>query len=113
MVAALEHMTQRGFISRQNGSWKLKVPLEEIDLEVPESLKTMIEAQIERLGAEEQRTLEVASVVFRLRRASTPSLRLWTRSSLKTFATSCCAGNTWCAATGNAQPRFRWPGLLL
>ena len=62
MVAALEHMTHRGFISHENGTWRLDVPLEEIDLEVPENLRAMIEAQIERLSAEDQRALEVASV---------------------------------------------------
>ena len=62
MVAALEHMTQRGFISRENGEWKFNVPRGEIDLEVPESLQQMIEAQIDRLSPEEQRVLEVASV---------------------------------------------------
>src|SRR6202140_224121 len=62
MVAALEHMTQRGFISHENGSWRLNVPLEEIDLEVPENLRQMIETQIEHLSPEQQRALEVASV---------------------------------------------------
>jgi DNA-binding winged helix-turn-helix (wHTH) protein/tetratricopeptide (TPR) repeat protein len=62
MVAALEHMTERGLISKEKGIWKLKVPLEEIDLEVPESLRQMIEVQIERLTTEEQRALEVASI---------------------------------------------------
>lgn len=28
MVAVLEHMTQRGFISRENGSWEINVALE-------------------------------------------------------------------------------------
>jgi DNA-binding winged helix-turn-helix (wHTH) protein len=62
MVAALEHMAQRGFISHQNEIWNLNVPLQEIDLEVPENLRRMIEAQIECLSAEERRALEVASV---------------------------------------------------
>jgi DNA-binding winged helix-turn-helix (wHTH) protein len=62
MVAALEHMTQRGFISRENGTWTLNVPIEEIDLEVPENLRTMIEAQIDRLSVLEQQALETASV---------------------------------------------------
>src|SRR5271166_3030751 len=30
MVAALDHMTQRGFISREKEQWTLNVPLEEI-----------------------------------------------------------------------------------
>jgi DNA-binding winged helix-turn-helix (wHTH) protein/tetratricopeptide (TPR) repeat protein len=62
MVAALDHMTQRGFVLRENGSWKLNVPLEEIDLEVPENLRAMIETQIDQLNSAEQRALEVASV---------------------------------------------------
>jgi DNA-binding winged helix-turn-helix (wHTH) protein len=62
MVAALEHMAQRGLITRENGRWQLRVPLEEIELGVPETLRRMIEAQIERLTREEQRALEVASV---------------------------------------------------
>jgi len=62
IVAALHHLTERRLISWENGSWNLGVPLEEIELEVPESLRQMIEAQIERLTKEEQRTLEVASV---------------------------------------------------
>jgi len=62
MVATLEHMTQRGFISRENEQWKFNVPRGEIDLEVPEILQQMIEAQIDRLRPEEQRVLEVASV---------------------------------------------------
>ncbi len=62
MVAALDHMNQRGFLSREQRGWKLNVALEEIDLEVPESLRQMIEARIERLTEEECRVLEVASV---------------------------------------------------
>ena len=63
MVAAIQHMTQRGFISMENRTWQLRVPVEEIDPSVPENLRQMIEAQIERLSVEEQRMLEVASVV--------------------------------------------------
>ena len=62
MVAALDHMRGRGLIAVENGSWQIKAPLERIDLEAPESLRQMIELQIERLSEEEQRVLEVASV---------------------------------------------------
>jgi len=62
MVAAIQHMTQRGLISVENRTWQLRVPVEEIDLSVPENLRRMIEARIERLSEEEQRMLEVASV---------------------------------------------------
>ena len=62
MVAVLNHFREQRLIERENGAWRLRIPLARIDLEVPESLRQMIEAQIDRLGADEQRTLEVASV---------------------------------------------------
>src|ERR1700761_3243575 len=62
MVAALDHMIERGTISHENGKWKLKVPLEEIELDVPETLRQMIEVQVEQLTAQEQRCLEAASI---------------------------------------------------
>jgi len=62
MIAALEHMTEHGSIAREGGRLLLKVPLQEIDLGVPETLRQMIEAQIEDLTTEEQRVLEAASV---------------------------------------------------
>ena len=62
MLAALDHMTEKGFIAREGGTWQLKVPVGQIEIEVPETLRQMIEAQIEHLTSEEQRALEVASV---------------------------------------------------
>jgi predicted ATPase len=62
MVVALDHLRDRGLISVENGKWQIKVPLESIHLETPESLRQMIELQIEKLSADEQRVLEVASV---------------------------------------------------
>jgi predicted ATPase/DNA-binding winged helix-turn-helix (wHTH) protein len=62
MVAIIDHLTDKGFVSRQHGDWSLNVPIDEIDLEVPESLGGMIEAQIERLSPAERTTLEAASV---------------------------------------------------
>jgi len=62
MVAALEHMSQRGYVSQEDGTWKLHVAIEAIDLEVPESLRQMIELQIERLSEEEHQALEAATV---------------------------------------------------
>jgi predicted ATPase len=63
MVAALNHTRDRGLIVLEQGSWRLSVPLEKIDLEAPESLRQMIELQIERLSDEEQRALEAMSVL--------------------------------------------------
>jgi hypothetical protein len=62
MVAALDHLTGRRMIARNNNGWELGVPLIDIDLSVPESLRGMIEAQIERLSPEEQQVLEAASL---------------------------------------------------
>ncbi len=36
MVAAPDHMTERALLSLGSGAWKLRVPLEEIALEVPQ-----------------------------------------------------------------------------
>jgi DNA-binding winged helix-turn-helix (wHTH) protein/tetratricopeptide (TPR) repeat protein len=62
MTAALDHLAQRGLVSCDTGTWRIAAPLHEIEVQVPETLRQMIEAQIERLSAEEQRALEVASV---------------------------------------------------
>ena len=62
MVTALDHLTERGLVCRESGAWKLRVQLEEIELEVPQKLRRMIETQIDRLAQEEQRALEAASV---------------------------------------------------
>src|SRR5216683_3122913 len=62
VVAALDHLIGRGFIARGKESWQLRRPLNEIELAVPETLREMIEVQIERLSPEEQQVLEVASL---------------------------------------------------
>jgi tetratricopeptide (TPR) repeat protein len=62
MVAALEHMAKRTLLTRVDGRWQLQRPLEQIAFEVPEDLRQMIEAQLERLSSQEQSALEVASI---------------------------------------------------
>src|ERR1700716_320416 len=62
MVAALEHMAKRRLLTHENGLWQLRVPLEQIELEVPDDLRHMIEAQLERLSAPERHALELASI---------------------------------------------------
>ena len=62
MVAALDHLRERGLIAVENGTWQIKAPLETIELQAPESLRQLIELQIEGLSEEEQRALEAASV---------------------------------------------------
>jgi hypothetical protein len=62
MVAALEHMAKRSLLTRANGRWQLQVPLEQIEFEVPDDLRHMVEAQLEPLSAPERSALELASV---------------------------------------------------
>jgi predicted ATPase/DNA-binding winged helix-turn-helix (wHTH) protein len=62
MVAVLEHMQDRGLIAVENGSWRIKTPLQKIDLQAPEDLRRMIELQIEGLSEGEQRVLEAATL---------------------------------------------------
>jgi DNA-binding winged helix-turn-helix (wHTH) protein len=62
MVAALEHSIEQGFLQQEDGRLRLGTPLDQLDLDIPQNLRTIIEAQIHHLGTEERRVLEVASV---------------------------------------------------
>jgi len=62
MVATLEHMRSRGLVSREAGGWRLTAPPDRIELGVPDSLRRLIEARIERLSTDEREVLEAASV---------------------------------------------------
>jgi DNA-binding winged helix-turn-helix (wHTH) protein/tetratricopeptide (TPR) repeat protein len=62
MTVALDHLARRGLVTCESGVWRIAAPLKKIEADVPETLRQMIEARIERLSAEEQRALEVASV---------------------------------------------------
>src|SRR6202021_3713787 len=48
MVAALEHMAKRGLLTRANGQWQLHVPLAQIEFQVPDDLRHMIEGGLTR-----------------------------------------------------------------
>lgn len=62
MVSILDDLRDRGLVAVESGTWQIQVPIESIHLEAPESLRQMIELQIEKLSADEQRVLELASV---------------------------------------------------
>ena len=62
VVAALEDMAKRNFVTRANGQWQLQVALEQIVFEVPDDLRHMIEAQLARLSEQEQSALQLASI---------------------------------------------------
>jgi len=63
MVAILKHMREQKLIAQENAALTLTVPLQEVELRVPESLRQLIESRIERLSDGERRALEAASVV--------------------------------------------------
>ena len=62
MIAVLEHLVGSGLVERTAKAWRLRRPASEISFEVPESLRQMIGAQIERLDEAEQRALEVGAI---------------------------------------------------
>jgi predicted ATPase len=63
MIAMLEHLVVQGFLRQDSGVWQLRSSLAEIDMGVPTALSEMIEMQIDRLDAADQRLLEAASLI--------------------------------------------------
>jgi DNA-binding winged helix-turn-helix (wHTH) protein len=63
MVNVVDYLVNKELLVNHNGPWELAVGIEKIELGVPDSIKQMIEKQIDNLDPESQRTLEVASVV--------------------------------------------------
>ena len=62
MVNAVDYLVAEGLIRQCEQSWELDVEIEKVEVGVPDSIKQMIEKQIDHLDPEAQRTLEVASV---------------------------------------------------
>jgi DNA-binding winged helix-turn-helix (wHTH) protein/predicted ATPase/type II secretory pathway predicted ATPase ExeA len=62
MVNMVDYLAARGAIGEVAGHWQVRVPLEKVAADVPDSLRQLIERQLDRLSPEEQRVLEVASV---------------------------------------------------
>jgi DNA-binding winged helix-turn-helix (wHTH) protein len=62
MVAALEHIIEQGLLHDRDGQLCLGTQINRLDLDIPRSLRTIIEAQIGHLSAEGRRVLEAASV---------------------------------------------------
>src|SRR5439155_9231453 len=61
-INLLQYLSEHGDIGRTNAHWSLIRPLAELDLEAPESVRSMISKKIDALEAEERRTLQYASV---------------------------------------------------
>jgi DNA-binding winged helix-turn-helix (wHTH) protein/tetratricopeptide (TPR) repeat protein len=62
MVTILQDMVKKGLIAKDGGGFSLQVALEAVDLNVPETLDQLIEAQFNQLRTAEQRILKCASV---------------------------------------------------
>jgi predicted ATPase len=62
MVQAVNHLITEGLIAESEGCWELRVNIEEVEVGVPDSIKQMIENQLDHLDAEQQQILKAASV---------------------------------------------------
>jgi DNA-binding winged helix-turn-helix (wHTH) protein/predicted ATPase len=62
MINAVDYLVAEGLIGEHEESWQLVVEIEKVEVGVPDSIKQMIEKQLDHLNADQQRTLEAASV---------------------------------------------------
>jgi DNA-binding winged helix-turn-helix (wHTH) protein/predicted ATPase len=62
MVNAVEYLLTEGLIVKHEGQWELVVEIEKVEVGVPDSIKQMIEKQLDNLSPEDARTLEAASL---------------------------------------------------
>jgi predicted ATPase/predicted Ser/Thr protein kinase len=62
IVNVVDYLIAHGLIVESDGQWELSGKVEKLEVGVPEDIREVIEKQIERLGREEQRVLEAASV---------------------------------------------------
>src|SRR5262249_32856222 len=58
----LQYLHERGDIAKVNELWSLARPLAEMELETPESVRSMISRKMDSLEPEERRSLQYASV---------------------------------------------------
>ena len=63
MVTVVDEWARQGVLIKTEGQWQLATKVEELVVGVPESLRQMIEKQLERLTPEEQRVMETTSVI--------------------------------------------------
>ena len=62
MVNATDYLEKERLIVKADEAWKLTVETRNVDLGVPDSIRQMIEKQLDHLDSLQQRTLEAASV---------------------------------------------------
>jgi DNA-binding winged helix-turn-helix (wHTH) protein/tetratricopeptide (TPR) repeat protein len=62
MVNTIDHLVAERLIESHEDGWRLTAPIDEVKLGVPDSIRQLIETQIDRLDPADQRILEGASV---------------------------------------------------
>jgi DNA-binding winged helix-turn-helix (wHTH) protein/predicted ATPase len=62
MVNLVDYLLAERLIRKHEDSWELVVAIEKVEVGVPDSIKQMIQMQVDHLEANAQRTLEAASV---------------------------------------------------
>jgi hypothetical protein len=61
-TSLVQFLSERGDISKANEHWTLTRPLLEMDLEAPETIRSMIRKKVEALEEEDRRALQYASI---------------------------------------------------
>lgn len=62
MVNTIDHLVSEGLIESHEDGWRLTAPIDAVKVGVPDSIRQLIETQVDRLDAQDQRVLEAASV---------------------------------------------------
>ncbi len=62
LVNVVDFLVSQGRIARKENVWALTIPLDEVEIGIPDSLQQLIETQIEQLSEDERRLLSVGSV---------------------------------------------------
>jgi predicted ATPase len=62
MVNVVDYLVAEGWIGQYEKGWELVVEIDKVVVGVPDSIKQMIEKQVDHLDLKQQRTLEAASV---------------------------------------------------
>jgi DNA-binding winged helix-turn-helix (wHTH) protein/tetratricopeptide (TPR) repeat protein len=63
LVTLIDDLVRRGMLVEQDGVWRLGVTLEDIAAHRPDSVRQLVDMQLDALGPEEQRVLEAGSVL--------------------------------------------------
>jgi DNA-binding winged helix-turn-helix (wHTH) protein/tetratricopeptide (TPR) repeat protein len=62
LTTLVDELEGQGLIRKEEGRWELSTSVQEVAARRPDSIRRLIDVQIDRLGAVEQRILEVAGV---------------------------------------------------